>query len=321
MDGNTSMTINEPAVNGGRTLFRLAVAVPFFLGAALYLSVIFAAFAALPLIYAHLRFGRLAGILCSLSNIGLVFVVSGRIHAAVFFVTAVVLAAAIAECVKLKLRIEWNVVFSVGVMLVVSALLLLSYSHKYNINPVQRLDAFVGEVVSQVANNVEKYKASSAISTQDLDKFVVDPEMTKRNILTDLPSFITIFLMVMTVSNVLLMLRLNLQNVRETLCVDSDYFKHWKAPDHMVWPTLAAAFCLVIEIPMLSDVALNVFKVLMAVYALQGLAITNYLFDLWGVKGFLRPLGYLLAVVLLTPLVISLGFFDLWFDFREKFKT
>ncbi|MBI3543418.1 MAG: DUF2232 domain-containing protein [Deltaproteobacteria bacterium] len=312
--------MNDPAIGSGRALFRLAVAVPFFLGAALYLSVIFAAFAALPLVYAHLRFGRVAGILCSLTNMALVFAVSGRMNAAVFFVLAVVLGASIAECAKLKLKVEWNVVFSVGVMLIVSSLLLLSYSHRFNINPVQKLDAFVGTMVEQVANNVEKYKASTTLSSQDLDKFVVDPEMTKRNILFELPSAITITLLIVAVGNLLLLLRLNLQGVRDAQRLESDFFKNWKAPEHMVWPTLVAGFCLVVEIPVLSDVALNIFKVLMAIYAFQGLAIANYLFDVWGVKGFLRPLGYVLAVALLLPLVISLGFFDLWFDFREKFK-
>ncbi len=321
MGGNVSTTMNEPTtVSTGRALFRLAVAVPFFLGAALYLSVIFAAFSALPLVYSHLRFGRVVGILCSLTNMALVFAVSGRMNAAVFFVLAVVLAASIAECVKLKLRLEWNVLFSVGVMLVVSLLLLLSYSHRFHINPLQKLDAEVGAIVDQVANNVEKYKASATISSQDLDKFLVDPEMTKRNILYELPSAITISLLMIAVGNLLLMLRLNIQGVRDSQRLESDFFKNWKAPDHMVWPTLIAGFCLVVELPVLSDVALNVFKVLLAIYALQGLAITNYLFDVWGVKGFLRPLGYVLAVALLLPLVISLGFFDLWFDFREKFK-
>ncbi|MEW6058324.1 MAG: DUF2232 domain-containing protein, partial [Bdellovibrionota bacterium] len=311
--------MNQPAaLGGGRALFRLAVAVPFFLSAALYLSVIFAAFSALPLIYTHLRYGRVIGILSSLTNIALVFAASGRVNSAVFFVVAVVLAAAIAECVKLRLKIEWNVVFSVGVMLLVSILLLLSYSHKFDINPIQKLEGFVASFVDQVAGNVEKYKATSNLSSQDLDKFLVDPEMTKRNILYELPSAITITLLMLTVGNVLLMLRLNIHHAREALKLSPDFFKSWKAPDHLVWPTLVAGFCLVVEIPLLSDVALNVFKVLMAIYALQGLAITNYLFDLWGVKGFFRPLGYVLSVALLLPLVISLGFFDLWFNFREK---
>ena len=309
------------SLGNGKALFRLAFAAPFFLGAALYLSVIFAMFSALPLIYVHLRFGRMVGILASVTNMALVFALSGRVNAAVFFVVAVVLAASIAECVKLKLRLEWNVVTSVLMMLLVSGLLLLSYSHKFNINPIQKLDAFVGSAVQEIADNVEKYKASSTISSQDLDKFLVDPEMAKRNIIYELPSAVTISLLVLAIGNILLLVRLNLYGWRGQRILSPDFFKNWKAPEHMIWPTLAAGFALVIDVPGVSEVALNVFKVLMAVYAIQGLAIVNSLFDLWGVKGFLRPLGYILAIAILLPLVISLGFFDLWFDFRNKFKT
>lgn len=309
------------SLGNGKALFRLAFAAPFFLGAALYLSVIFAMFSALPLIYVHLRFGRMVGILASVTNMALVFALSGRVNTAVFFVVAVVLAASIAECVKLKLRLEWNVVLSVVMMVLVSGLLLLSYSHKFNINPIQKLDAFVGSAVQEIADNVEKYKASSTISSQDLDKFLVDPEMAKRNIIYELPSAVTISLLILAIGNILLLVRLNLCGSREHTMLSPDFFKKWKAPDHMIWPTLAAGFALVIDVPGVSDVALNVFKVLMAVYAIQGLAIANSLFDLWGVKGFLRPLGYILAIAILLPLVISLGFFDLWFDFRNKFKT
>lgn len=313
--------LNQPTISGGKALFRLAVAVPFFLAAALYLSIIFAMFSALPLIYVHLRFGRLPGIAASITNMALVFALSGRVNSAVFFVLAVVLAATIAECIKLKLKIEWNVVISVVMMMLVSTLLLGSYSHKFNVNPFQKLESYVGSAVEEIASNVEKYKASATISSQDLDKLLVDPEMTKRNILYELPSAITISLLVLAISNILLIARLGLGGVRSHPQLHPEYFKTWKAPDHMVWPTLAAGFCLVIDVPGVSDVALNVFKILMAVYAVQGLAIVNALFDLWGVKGFLRPLGYVLAVAILLPLVISLGFFDLWFDFRNKFKT
>jgi len=304
-----------------KPIFRLAAFVPFFLGAALYLSLIFAIFAALPLIYSHLRLGRVGGMLCSITNTAIIWALSGRENAAVYFVLAVVPAIAISECLKLKLRIEWNVVYTVVTTVLVSALLLVSYSHKYKINPLQKLDSFVEDVVHQVGANVEKYKATSSISSQDLEKFLVDPEMTKRNILYELPCAITITLLVLAVSNLLLVLRLNFNGVRSALGLQPGYFKTWRAPEHMVWPTLIAGFCIIVEIPVLSDIGLNVFKIFMAIYALQGLAITQYIFDLWGIKGFLRPLCYVLAVAILLPLVISIGFFDLWFNFREKFKT
>ena len=38
------------------------------------------------------------------------------------------------------------------------------------------------------------------------------------------------------------------------------------------------------------------------------------------VRGAFRGVVYLLAVFFMMPLLLSLGFFDLWFDFRGKFR-
>ena len=70
----------------------------------------------------------------------------------------------------------------------------------------------------------------------------------------------------------------------------------------------------------MTDVGRNVFKFLMAIYAIQGLSVLSYFFNLWRVRRIFRILGYLIGVLMMTPLVLSLGFFDLWFDFRSKFR-
>lgn len=305
----------------GKTLSKLAVIAPFLLGAALHLSALFKVFAGLPIVFVHLRYGRLAGIACAIVNLALVWLVSGRGDAAWFFVFGVVLGTALAESVKLKLKVEWSVLLSVLMMLSASGLLLLSYAHKVKQNPVGLVKSYVGAEVDEFVHNAEKYKSTAAMSSQDLEKVLVDPEVTKKNILEVLPSVTVISLLLLVVANVLLMVKLDLAQVRKKFGISLGFFKKWKSPDHMVWPTLAAGFCLVIEVPVVSDVALSVFRVLMAVYAIQGIAIISALFDSWGIKGFLRPLGYVLAVTFLLPLVISLGFFDLWFDFREKFRA
>lgn len=311
----------EPSGLKHRHLFRLVVAVPFFLSAALYLSLIFAVFSPLPIVYAFLRFGRIAGLVASLTNLALIIALSGRTNTAVFFIISVVAAVTMAECLKLKLKLEWNALICAGMMLFASAALLVSYSYKFQVNPIKRLDTFVGGVVDQLAERVEAYKASGAVSSKDLEKFLIDPEITKKNILYELPSAVTITFLIIVVSNLLLLLRLNFVGIRNLLKLAPGFFKKWRAPDHMVWPTIIAGFFLVIDVRVVSEIALNIFKVLMALYALQGLSITNYLFDVWGVKGFLRPLGYTVSVAILLPLVISMGFFDLWFNFREKIKA
>jgi hypothetical protein len=250
-----------------------------------------------------------------------VYLLAGRINAFVFFIVGITLSIALSECIRRKTRLEKTVLISMAAMLTVSVMLVLSYAYKYNVNPLSKLESFVGTVVDHISQNAAKYKATSTFTSQDLDKILVDPELTKKNILAELPSAATIGLLVLVVGNLLLLLRLNLCGSGHKLGVKPDFFKFWKAPDHLVWPTLVAGFLLVIEVPVLTDVGLNVFKVLMAIYAIQGLAIIGFLFDIWSVKGFLRPLGYILSVAILLPLVISLGFFDLWFDFRQKFKN
>ena len=69
-----------------------------------------------------------------------------------------------------------------------------------------------------------------------------------------------------------------------------------------------------------SDVAVNLFRFLMAIYAIQGLSILSFFFDVWNVRGVFRGLAFLAGVLLMMPLLLSLGFFDLWFDFRSKFR-
>lgn len=300
----------------------LALVIPFFLGAALHLSAVFKIFSVLPLIFVFLRFGRAVGILASISNLAIVWLLLGRTEAAWFFVLGMVFAITVSECVRLKLRPEWVVLSATGMLLLAAVMLLMSYSHRSHKGPIELVVSYVSSEVDEFIRGAERYRESTVVtsrfSSQDLEKMLADPEMTKRNILEAAPSVILISLLYTVVANLLLLLRLNVQNIRDALGLDAEFFKRWKAPDHMVWPTLAAGFCLVIEIPAVSAVALNLFRVLMAVYLLQGLAIMAALFESWKIKGAFRPLGYALAVTFLLPLVVSLGFFDLWFSFRER---
>jgi hypothetical protein len=98
----------------------------------------------------------------------------------------------------------------------------------------------------------------------------------------------------------------------------------WKAPEWLVWPTIAAGFILVFQSgggpDPLGDIALNLFKFLMAIYAIQGLCVMSSLMQTWNIRAGLRTGIMAFAVLLMLPLVLSLGFFDLWFDFRSKFR-
>ncbi len=299
----------------------LVVLLPFIMAASLYLSVVFAVFSAIPLVYAYIRLGRWGGLLASISNLAIVWFLLGQFNASIFFVTAVILAAVIAEAVKLKFSPNSTVLASGVTMLLALSLMVGSYSFKYNVNPIVKLQTVVSEAVDKVIVDIEKYKASTNSSVQEFERLLLDPEQAKKNILNELLSVIGIFFIAVAMANFVLLMKVNPFQIRGMLGLDRTFFKKWKVPDILVWPTLVAGFCLVVEIPYISSFAMNVFKILMSVYAIQGLAILSTVFDAWKIKKGLRPLTYLFALAVLLPLVISLGFFDLWFDFRAKLKS
>ena len=66
-------------------------------------------------------------------------------------------------------------------------------------------------------------------------------------------------------------------------------------------------------------IGVNVLMVMITIYFFQGIAIVAYYFDRKGVPRPLRIFLYSLAAVqqLILLLIIVMGFFDVWFNFRR----
>lgn len=93
----------------------------------------------------------------------------------------------------------------------------------------------------------------------------------------------------------------------------------WSAPEWMVWLLLASGFGLFIPVRAISDIALNGFICIAAVYFCQGLAIIGFYFQSLAVPSIVR--GIIYFVVFAQPFVAALvgtaGVFDMWIDFRR----
>ncbi len=101
--------------------------------------------------------------------------------------------------------------------------------------------------------------------------------------------------------------------------LSKDFWSKFKTPEWLIWPTLAfgALYAFAENAPYY--IGLNGFKVLMMAYLLQGISILSFILNHYKIQGFARFLIYALSVTLSWPLLLGVGFFDLWFDFRSKF--
>jgi uncharacterized protein YybS (DUF2232 family) len=100
--------------------------------------------------------------------------------------------------------------------------------------------------------------------------------------------------------------------------------REWKGPEPLVWGLIGSGFALFVpHLGWFWTVALNLLLVISAFYFAQGLAVIAFFFHKNNVPRFLRGLTYVLIVFqqIFTLLVVGLGLFDLWGDFRRLRKN
>lgn len=95
--------------------------------------------------------------------------------------------------------------------------------------------------------------------------------------------------------------------------------KRWQAPPWFIWLFIVAGFLMLAPLPPVAFVARNVFGVMMAFYFFQGLAIVSYYLQRLGLPRGLRVASYAVIALqqMVAGIVLVLGVFDLWGDFRR----
>lgn len=98
-----------------------------------------------------------------------------------------------------------------------------------------------------------------------------------------------------------------------------DSLSHWRVPERVIWVLIASGFALFAPDAVVVVVAGNLFAVALACYFAQGLSIVSYFFQRFGLPRGLRVLAYLVIAFqqVAAGLVVALGVFDLWGDFRH----
>jgi len=110
--------------------------------------------------------------------------------------------------------------------------------------------------------------------------------------------------------------------IRPDSGLDLGEFKRFKNPEWMVWLLIAAGFSMLADQPIVTTPALNLLVVLAVLYFLQGLAVVSAIIARLSYAGMLRLGLYLILIFqpYVSALLVAVGIFDLWGDFRTPRK-
>lgn len=286
---------------------------PFFLSALFFLSLILAIFAPLPL----LVFGSVARtfqlVLAFIVNTVIIGIASGFENGALFVCFAAPIVFVMPRLFFAKrFSPEKTIGLTLLAMAGVTLFVLLFLALVKGQTPKAMLQARVTEVLTEVQK----------MANQGMGPFSEDASMEeiKQEIILTFPSGMAILALIVAWANFLLLIRVNPNQRIQKSGIDPSFVTRWKAPEYLVWPTIVAGGLMVFDIGWLSDLGTNFLRFFLAIYALQGLSILAYFFEQWKLQGFFRSLIYFAVTFLALPVLLAVGFFDLWFDFRTRFR-
>jgi hypothetical protein len=279
--------------------------VPFFLPALFFQSAVFAFISPLPLFILSLKNKPLISLAALVVNVALIF--AAGIHSEALVVTVFWFATGLFFPFMIRRSGKISVSFLLTLAYLVSMLLLgLVYlSHQEGLGLIEYLRLQLSTGMDHLIALPDS-PVKALVDEQGRDALF-------KQLMTELPSGILMAIILSLWINLLFAAQL----VRGFL--PPEFWGSFKVPELLVWPTLlfAGLFALTDHAPYY--IGLNGLKVLLVFYGFQGLSVASFLLTRYKVFGFGRALIFTLSVFVAMPLVLSLGFFDLWFDFRAKF--
>jgi len=293
----------------------------FLLAAAYPLSAPFLFFLVpLPIIFYYSKLGRWLGLLFVPVTVAIaVFALNelGQGGYAPLLCLLVFLGLAIAEVLKRRFSIEQVVLISLAAMSI-PVLILIAFSFfRTGMAPWQRIEPYL---IQTILENAKLYGQMGVPSEQ---------VALIRDNASQIARFFINILPALGLISMALCIWLNLLAARTVFYRRQLYFPdfgdlaRWKAPEKLVWVVIGSGRVLLVPDDRVFYVGLNLLLLCLFVYLLQGLAIVSHFFRTRNIPLFLRTIFYALLIFqqILVLLVIALGLFDLWVDFRKFNKT
>jgi uncharacterized protein YybS (DUF2232 family) len=301
--------VRDIAIGIGLTLlvFAAAVRIPVlgFFGVLL---------APLPTLFYRIKLGRQPTLAIPAVGLGAMIIADGGQSADLFFFMALLLLGfVLGELFERRLSIEQTVLAACGVVTAVcgGALIVVGIIGGQGLIPL--VNAYV---VQNLKAALDLYQAMG-MTEENIRSIAESLDHIAYVMVRILPAMGIMTLLVVVWANLIMAKALLIR--RRLPVPEFGRLECWKAPEVLVWVVITAGASLMIPHTALKLIGVNVLMVMITIYFFQGIAIVAYYFDRKGVPRPLRIFLYSLAAVqqLILLLIIVMGFFDVWFNFRR----
>lgn len=223
------------------------------------------------------------------------------------------LGFSLGEYMEKDAPIEKAIAYSCGILMLAGAVCLMVYADLSGSNMVHTFSVYLKKNLEYTLSTYKDLGVSKdrvKILTQSLDQI-------HYVLMRIMPSLIAVGLIFTAWLNVLTA-RILLET-RKLPVPGFGELKAWKAPDNLVWGAIGCVLAMFTPIMGLKFIGVNGLILLMEVYLFQGLAIIAFYFDKKKIPKFLRALIYGLIAIqqILLLVIIGIGFFDIWINFRK----
>ena len=268
----------------------------------------------LPVMVYRIKLGRNAGGLIPALSLMMVTVFSGGMTPDFWLMLGMLgQGFLLGECVGKDCSVEKTILISSGAILLGGFLLLAMIGNVAGTGGVDLLSEYIRknlDATLEIYRQLDVPEENARVLADSLDRI-------HYVLIRIMPALVASILVFAAWLNLLLGRYVLRQNRGQTPAFER--LNTWQAPDGLVWGVIGCALLLFMRIEALKFTGLNVMIVLLMVYMFQGLGILSFYFERKKVPLFLRTMIYGIIALqqILVILVIGVGFFDTWINFRR----
>ena len=271
-------------------------------------------FIPLPILFYRSKLGRKTGAIIPIAAGVIMMMVLGRFSIdLLFFFELMLLGFILSELMAIDLSIERTVLFACGAILASAIVGLAFYSQIIQ----KGLTDVAAEYVTKNLQLTLVLYESMGMSEENIQLIANSLEQIQYVLLRIIPALaIASTLFVAWTS---LLISRPLLKSRDLYYPDFGPLNLWKPPEHLVWGVIGCGLVLLIPSGSVKLIGLNGLIMLMAVYFFTGIAIVSFYFERKRFPRLLRIFLYSLIALqqFVLILIIGLGFFDVWLNFRK----